>query len=61
MFFNFLNFFAIFFGILKLRSGKNGSERGKQFPTFSVLPDPFMLKIKPGLCFLVFWIFLGIV
>ena len=34
MFFNFLNFFAIILGILKLGSGKNGSELENFFSLF---------------------------
>ena len=55
---NFLNLFAIFFGIFLPRSSKNGIlERNFVF-TFSVYLIPFSLKIMPGRGFMVFWIFL---
>ena len=55
MFINFLNFFATFFRILLLGSGKNNSEREKNFLSFSACPDPFRLVMMPGWCF---WLFL---
>ena len=58
MFFNFLNYFAIFFGILSLGSGKNGSKREKFFLSFLAGPDPFRLEIKLGWCFFNFFNFL---
>ena len=45
MFFNLLNFFAIFLGILKLVSGKNGFERKKKnFPPFRPFPTRLGLE-----------------
>ena len=63
MFFNFLNFFAIFFGILSLESGKNDFEWEKFYLSFSASHDLFWLEMKAGWCFSIFEffaIFLGI-
>ena len=50
MFFNFLNFFSIIFGILYLRSGKIGYEQEKFFLSFLAYTNPFRLEMKAGWC-----------
>ena len=57
-FFNFWNFFAIFFGIVLPGSSMNGILGKIFFITFSAYLIPFWLTIMPETCFFVFWIFL---
>jgi len=45
-FFNFLNFFAIFYGILKLGYVKNSSERENFFSFFWHVPTHFGFKLS---------------
>ena len=54
IFFSFLDFFAIFLGILSHGLCKNGYKREKKFLSFSTCPDPFWLEMKAGCCFLFF-------
>ena len=56
--FNFLNFFAIFFGIFLLGSSRNGILDKNFFLSFSAYLIPFRLKIMLERSFLIFWIFL---
>ena len=57
-FFNFLNTFAIFFGIFFPGSVMNGIWDENFFVSFSAYLIPFVLKIMPDRGFLIFWIFL---
>ena len=57
-FFNFSNFFAIFFGIFLPRSSMNGIRNYNFFLPFSPNLIPFWLKIMLERSFLIFWIFL---
>ena len=57
-FFNFLSFFAIFFGIFLPRSSMNGIRDKIFFFTFSTYLIPFWLEIMPGRGFIIFWTFL---
>ena len=56
-FFNFLNFFAIFFGIFLPGSSLNGIRDKIFFIAFSAYLIPFWLKIMPERGFLIFLIF----
>ena len=56
--FNFLNFFAIFFGIFLPGSNMNGMWEEHFFLAFSAYLIPFCVKIMPARGFLIFWIFL---
>ena len=55
-FFNFLNFFTIFFGIFFSGSTMNGILEWNLVFTFLVYLIPFGLKIKLGRGFIIFWI-----
>ena len=57
-FYNFLNFFAIFFGIFLPGSSMNGILELNFVFTFSVYLIPVSEKIMPGRGFIIFWIFL---
>ena len=57
-FFNFFNFFAIFFGIFLPESSINGIRDYNFFLSFSASLNPFWIEIMPELTFLIFWIFL---
>ena len=57
-FYNFLNFFTIFFEIFLPGSSMNGIRVYNFFPSFSAYFIPFSLKIMPGIGFTIFWIFL---
>ena len=57
-FFNFLNFFAIFFGIFLPGSSMNGIRDKNFFLPFSAYLIPNLLKIMPDRGFLIFRIFL---
>ena len=57
-FYNFLNFFAIFFGIFLPGSSMNGILEWNFDFTFSVYLIPFSEKIMPGRDFIIFWVFL---
>ena len=57
-FFNFLNFFAIFFGIFWPGSARNRIRDYNFFLSFSFYLIPFSLKIIPERSFFIFWIFL---
>jgi len=57
-FYNFLNFFTIFFGIFLPGSSMNGIRDWNFDFTFSAYLIPFWLKIMPGRGFIIFWIFL---
>ena len=57
-FFNFWNFFPIFFGIVLPGLSMNGILGKIFFIAFSVYLIPFWLTIMPGRGFWIFWIFL---
>jgi len=57
-FYNFLNFFTIFFGIFLPGSSMNGIRDWNFDFTFSAYLIPFWLKMVPGRGFIIFWIFL---
>ena len=57
-FFNFLNFFAIFFTIFFPGPSVNGIQVKHFFLSFSAYLIPFWLKIMPEMGFLIFWFFL---
>ena len=57
-FFNFLNFFAIFFGTFLPGSSMNGIRDKNCFFSFSAYLIPFWLKIMPEWGFWILWIFL---
>jgi len=57
-FYNFLNFYTILFGIFFPGSSMNGNWDWNYFFTFSAYIFPFWLEIMPGICFIIFWIFL---
>ena len=57
-FFNFWNFFDIFFGIFLPESRKNEIRNWNFFLSFSVYIIPFWLKIMPKRVFLIFWNYL---
>jgi len=57
-FFNFLNFFASFFGIFLPGSSMNGISNQNCFPIFSAYLIPFWLEIILERGILIFWIFL---
>ena len=57
-FYNFLNSFAIFFGIFLNGSRTNGIWDLNFFLSFSAYLIPYWLKIMPERGFLIFWIFL---
>ena len=57
-FFNFLNFFAILFGIFLPGSSGNGIRDYNFFLTFSANLILVWIQIMPEWCFLIFWIFL---
>jgi len=57
-YFNFLNFFTIFFRIFLPGSSMNGIRDFNFFFFVSVYLTPFWLKILPGRGFIIFWIFL---
>ena len=57
-FFNFRNFFAIFFGTFLLGSSMNGIRDKNCFFSFSAYVIPIWLKIMPEWGFLILWIFL---
>ena len=57
-FFDFLNYFAIFFGIFLPRSVMNGIRDEIVFVSFLDYLIPFGLEIMPEIGFLIFWIFL---
>ena len=57
-FYNFLNFFTIFFGIFFPGSSMNGILEWNFVFTFSAYPHRFWIKIMPGRGFKIFWIFL---
>ena len=57
-FFNFMNFFAIFFGIFLPGSSKNGIRDKNYFLSFSTYLIPFWLEIISKVCFLILWYFL---
>ena len=56
-FYNFLNFFAIFFGIFLPGSSMNGILEWNFFFTFSVYLIPFSEKIMPGRGIIIFLLF----
>ena len=57
-FYNFLNFFTIFFGIFFPGSSMNGILEWNFVFTFSAYLIPFWLKIMLGWGFIIFWFFL---
>ena len=57
-FYNFLNFFTIFFVIFFSGSSMNGILEWNFVFTFSAYPHRFWIKIMPGRGFKIFWIFL---
>ena len=57
-FYNFLNFFTIFFGIFLPGSSMNWILEWNFVFTFSAYLIPFWLKIMPGGGFIIFWFFL---
>ena len=57
-FYNFSNFFPIFFGIFLPGSSMNGILELNFVFNFSGYLVPFGLKIMPGSGFIIFWIFL---
>ena len=60
MVFNFLYFFAIFFGIFHYGLGRKDQNDKFFFLSFATCPDPFWLEMKPEWCFLIFWIFFSL-
>ena len=57
-FYNFLNFFTIFFGIFLRGLSMNGILEQNFVFTFSAYLIPYCLKIMPGRGFTIFWIFM---
>ena len=57
-FYNFFNFFTIFFRIFFPRSSMNGIRDQNFTFIFSAYLIPFWLKTMPGIGFIIFWIFL---
>ena len=57
-FYNFLNFFAIFFEIFLHGPSKNGIVEQNFDLTFSAYLIPYCLKIMPERGFTIFWIFM---
>ena len=60
VFFNFMIFFAIFFGIFLPRSSMNGIQDLNFFLSFSAKQIPFWLEIMLERGFLIFWYFFSV-